>query len=163
MTRKKRPNLRSRKRIPQAKRGLKARGLELGILLLALILVVFLFSTVRRLTQTPEQPVPIERKVVRVEVLNGCGTPGLAKKVTDFLRIKGFDVVNVGNAENFEFPETIVVDRVGNMASAWKVARAVGVNNVIQQKDVDLLLDVTLILGKDNRELEPFQEILGGD
>lgn len=137
--------------------------MELGILLLALILVVFLFSTVRRLTQTQEKPLPVERKIVRVEVLNGCGTPGLAKKVTDFLRIKGFDVVNVGNAENFEFPETLVVDRVGDITSAWKVARAMGVNNVIQQKEVDLLLDVTLILGKDHNELEPFQEILGGD
>jgi hypothetical protein len=163
MARKKRASLRSRKRVPQAKRGLRARGLELGILLLALILVVFLFSTVRRLTQTQEKPLPVERKIVRVEVLNGCGTPGLAKKVTDFLRIKGFDVVNVGNAENFEFPETLVVDRVGDITSAWKVARAMGVNNVIQQKEVDLLLDVTLILGKDHNELEPFQEILGGD
>jgi len=106
---------------------------------------------------------PVERKIVRVEVLNGCGTPGLAKKVTDFLRIKGFDVVNVGNAENFEFPETIVVDRVGEMSNAWKVARAIGVNNVIQQQDLDLLLDVTLILGEDHDKLEPFQEILGGD
>lgn len=106
---------------------------------------------------------PVERKVVRVEVLNGCGKAGLAKKVTDFLRIKGFDVVNVGNAESFEFPETIVVDRVGDMTSAWKVARAIGVKNVIQQKDVDLFLEVTLILGKDYGDLEPLREILGGD
>lgn len=163
MARKKRSALRSRKRTPKARRSLKNRGLELGILLLAIILVVFLFSTIRRWTQTPEKPLPMERKIVRIEVLNGCGTPGLAKKVTDFLRIKGFDVVNVGNAENFEFPETIVVDRVGEMSNAWKVARAIGVNNVIQQQDVDLLLDVTLILGEDHNELEPFQEILGGD
>jgi len=163
MARKKRPTLRSRKRTQQARRGLKDRGLELGILLLAIVLVVFLCSTIRRWTQTPEKPLPVERKIVRVEVLNGCGTPGLAKKVTDFLRIKGFDVVNVGNAENFEFPETIVVDRVGEMSNAWKVARAIGVNNVIQQQDLDLLLDVTLILGEDHDKLEPFQEILGGD
>ena len=124
MARKKRSTLLSRKRALKARRSRKDRGLELGILLLAIILVVFLFSTIRRWTQTPEKPLPMERKIVRVEVLNGCGTPGLAKKVTDFLRIKGFDVVNVGNAENFEFPETIVVDRVGEMSNAWKVARA---------------------------------------
>ena len=104
-----------------------------------------------------------EQKIVRVEVLNGCGKAGLAKEVTDFLRIKGFDVVNMGNAENFEFPETIVVDRVGEMSYAWKVARAVGVDNVIQQKDEDLFLEVTLILGKDCAELAPLREILGGD
>lgn len=124
-------------------------------------MAVFVYSFIRRITQTPESPLPVERKVIRVEVLNGCGTAGLARKVTDFLRIKGFDVVNVGNAENFEFPETIVVDRVGDMTTAWKVARAMGVDNVIQQKDPDLLLEVTLILGKDYKDLEPFQEILG--
>ncbi len=163
MVTKRRLPSRSRKRPSRVKRGLRGRGLELGILFLALILVVFCFSTLRRWTQAPEEPLPVERKLIRVEVLNGCGTAGLAKKATDFLRIKGFDVVNVGNAENFDFPETIVVDRVGDMTSAWKVARAVGASNVIQQKDLDLLVDVTLILGKDHQNLEPFGELLGGD
>jgi len=165
MVRKKRSKPPSRKKSSGLKKGLRARGLELGILFLALILVVFVYSSVylRWLSPSPEKTLPAERKIVRVEVLNGCGTPGLAKKATDFLRIKGFDVVNVGNAESFEFPETIVIDRVGDMTTAWQVARALGVNNVIQQKDVDLLLEVTLILGKDYQDLEPFQEILGDD
>jgi len=165
MVRKKRLIPKSRKRKVRRGVGLKARGLELGILFLALVFIVFIYSFVHRLWLTPasEKPMPVERKVVRVEVLNGCGIAGLAKKITDFLRIKGFDVVNVGNAESFEFPETIVVDRVGDMASAWSVARAIGVNNVIQQRDTDLLLEVTIILGKDYGDLEPLREILGGD
>lgn len=164
MISRKRPHpLRRQRKKPRSKRGLRDWGLELGILFLVLILAGFIYSAVRQWTQAPKAPMPVEPKVVRVEVLNGCGEAGLAKKVTDFLRIKGFDVVNMGNAESFEFPETIVVDRVGDMTSAWKLARAVGVNNVIQQKDADLLLEVTLILGKDYGKLDPLKEILGGD
>jgi hypothetical protein len=146
------------------KKSLRDRGLELGILFLFLVLVLFFYSIVyqRWLNPAPEAPLPVEQKVVKVEVLNGCGVAGLAKQVTDFLRLKGFDVVDMGNAENFEFPETLVVDRVGDIASAWRVARAMGVNTVIQQKDEDLLLDVTLILGRDYHQLVPLKEALEG-
>jgi hypothetical protein len=147
------------------KKGLKDRGLELGILFLSLVLILFLYSIVyqRWLNPGSEEPLPVERRVIRIEVLNGCGTAGLAKKATDFLRMKGFDVVDMRNAENFDFPETIVVDRIGDMAAAWQVARAVGVDNVIQQKEEDPILDVTLILGRDHAQLEPLMEVLGGD
>lgn len=147
------------------KKKLKGRGLELGILFLFLVLIVFLYSVVyqRWLSPTPEPVISVEQKVVRVEVLNGCGAAGLAKKITDYLRLKGFDVVNVGNAENFDFPETIVVDRVGDIAGAWQIARAIGIDNVIQQKDEDLLLDVTLILGRDFNQLVPLRDVAGGD
>jgi len=139
--------------------------LELGILFLFLVLIVFLYSVVyqRWLSPAPEPVIPVVQKVVKVEVLNGCGAAGLAKKFTDYLRLKGFDVVNVGNAENFDFPETIVVDRMGDIASAWQIARAIGVNNVIQQKDEDLMVDVTLILGRDFNQLMPLRDIVGGD
>jgi hypothetical protein len=147
------------------KKGLRDRGLELGILFLFLVLVLFFYSIVyqRWLSPVDEQPSPVEQRVIRVEVLNGCGVAGLAGQVTDFLRLKGFDVVNVGNAENFDFPETLVVDRVGDMPGAWQVARAVGIDNVIQQKDQDLLLDVTLILGRDYQQLLPLKVMLGDD
>jgi hypothetical protein len=165
MVRKKRSQRRAKGKRVRTKKGFKDRGLELGILFLALILILFFYSIVyqRWLSPAPEKPLPVEHKVVRVEVLNGCGAAGLAKKVTDFLRLQGFDVVNVGNAENFEFPETIVVDRVGDVASAWRVARVLGVDNVIQQKDEDLILEVSLILGRDYQDLEPLQEVLGGE
>lgn len=161
----KRSKSKKRNSAARKKKGLRDRGLELGILFLFLVLVLFFYSIVyqRWLRPVEEQPPPVEQKVIRVEVLNGCGVAGLAGEVTDFLRLKGFDVVNVGNAETFDFPETLVVDRVGDMPGAWQVARAVGIDNVIQQKEEDLLLDVTLILGKDYQQLPPLKAMLGGD
>jgi len=162
---KKRSRSKNGNRVARKKKGLRDRGLELGIVFLFLVLVLFFYSIVyqRWLGPGQEQPSLVEQKVIRVEVLNGCGVAGLAGEVTDFLRLKGFDVVNVGNAENFDFPETLVVDRIGDMPGAWQVARAVGIDNVIQQKDEDLLLDVTLILGRDHEQLLPLRAMLGGD
>ncbi|HID96163.1 MAG TPA: LytR family transcriptional regulator [Candidatus Latescibacteria bacterium] len=96
---------------------------------------------------------------IRVEVLNGCGEDGVARKFTDLLRRKGFDVVNFGNAENFDFMETIVVDRSGSSRKAEKVARALGVDNCIQQIKMDpyRVEDVLVIIGAD------FRRLLGGE
>ena len=40
-------------------------------------------------------PAPTIPSIGRIEVLNGCGVPGAAGKVADFLREKQFDVKNI--------------------------------------------------------------------
>jgi len=97
---------------------------------------------------------------IKVEVLNGCGVNGLARRVSDFLRTEGFDVVNGngGNAESFGFVESIVVDRVGDISKAEKVAKVLGVGNCLRQVDMDpyRIEEVTVIIGRDYRKLRPF-------
>lgn len=97
---------------------------------------------------------------IRIEVFNGCGVSGVAEKLTDSLRAKGFDVVKLGNYLTFEVENTIVIDRNENSVSAKKVAMTVGLDkeSVIQQINSEYLLDVTLILGKDYKKLIPLQK-----
>ena len=92
---------------------------------------------------------------IRVEVLNGCEEKGLARKVTSLLRRSGFDVVNFGNAENFDFLETIVVDRSGQIEKAQQVAQTLGVENCVQQikQDPYRIEDVLVIIGRDFHKL----------
>lgn len=97
------------------------------------------------------------RRTIRVEVLNGAGIPGIARSMTDFLRRQGFDVIDFGNAERFNFYETIVLDRSGDRVAAERVAETVRTNNIVEQKNPFLILDVTLILGRDYRTLVPFR------
>ncbi|RKY60611.1 MAG: hypothetical protein DRP95_04125 [Candidatus Latescibacterota bacterium] len=96
----------------------------------------------------PRSPPPI-----RVEVLNGCGKPGLAGRVARFLREQGLDVVNGNgsNASHFNFLESIVVDRCGDPEKARYVARVLGIPNCIQQvyREKYHIEEVTVILGKD--------------
>ena len=60
------------------------------------------------------------------------------------------------NAHNFS---RLVIDRGGDVRVARRVARLLGTENVIRQVRPDLMLQVTVILGSDYRQLEPFDEV----
>jgi hypothetical protein len=94
-----------------------------------------------------------EHIAVKVEVLNGCGVQGIARRYAEILRRKGFDVVNGngGNAENFGFLESVVVDRSGDMEKARAVAQALDIRHCVQQIRLDpyRIEEVTVIIGRD--------------
>lgn len=93
--------------------------------------------------------------MVRVEVLNGNGMSGAAAEAADLLRRKGFEVVAVGNADRFDYAETAVIPRRGDMTTASQVAEALGGRVVgtggsgsqppVYSNDAD----VTVIIGRD--------------
>ncbi|MEG8945749.1 LytR C-terminal domain-containing protein [Rosettibacter firmus] len=97
--------------------------------------------------------------IIQVEVLNGCNVSGVADRFTEYLRNNGFDVVNIGNYINNDMDETIIIDRTGRKANAYKVAEALGVKreNVIQQLNDNYFLDVSIIIGKDYYNLKPLK------
>lgn len=86
---------------------------------------------------------------VRVEVLNAAGVPGLARVATRTLRERGFDVVYFGNARGFSPETTLVIDRVGREETARDVAGALEVERVSSRPDSTLLLEVTVVIGRD--------------
>ncbi len=86
---------------------------------------------------------------VRVEVLNAAGIPGLARVATRTLRERGFDVVYFGNARGFSPETTLVIDRVGREETAREVADALDVDRVRSRPDSTLLLEVTVVVGRD--------------
>lgn len=92
---------------------------------------------------------PEERARIRVEVLNGSGDPGAAARTTEFLRGRGFDVVDFGNAESFDQRRTVVVDRIGDPRPAREVAGALRGVPIEADPDSSLFLDVTVRLGAD--------------
>lgn len=102
----------------------------------------------------------LKSKPIQLNVLNGCGEPGIAARCTEFLRSKGFDVVEMKNFPVTGLPRTIVVDRIGKPDAAGYVARAVGLDetSVVQQVNPNLFVDVTIILGNDYSSLLPFTQ-----
>jgi hypothetical protein len=87
--------------------------------------------------------------IPQVQVLNGSNVRGLAGRVAEHLREQGIDVVSVGNADSDQYAETLVLLRRGEMATAYRVAQALGSGTSLQQLDPTLLVDVTIILGAD--------------
>ncbi len=101
---------------------------------------------------------PDTMKAIRIEVLNGCGVAGVAEKVGRYLREAGFDVMTWKNADSFNYPETIVIDRTGNLESARIVAGAMGLRTHIQQivHDPYRIEQVAVIIGRDYDRLDMF-------
>jgi hypothetical protein len=86
---------------------------------------------------------------IKVEILNGTKTKGLARRATQYLRGRGFDVV--GSGTNIELRATTVVyNRSSHPEWARLVARALNAT-AVNQPDSSRYLDVTVILGADWR------------
>lgn len=50
----------------------------------------------------------LDRGAVKIRVLNGSGTAGVGSSAKDFLDSKGYKVVSVGNADTFDFTQTVL-------------------------------------------------------
>ncbi|HVP58099.1 MAG TPA: LytR C-terminal domain-containing protein [bacterium] len=93
---------------------------------------------------------------VVIEVLNGCGRGGVGEKICQYLASKGFDVMFVGNADDFQYERTLVVDRQGDHTKALAIAELLGVGTVITQVNPSSFVETTLILGKDVAGIAPW-------
>ena len=99
--------------------------------------------------------------IIQIEIRNGCGVAGLAGEMTEFLRKKGFDVVEVGDFESFDLEHSVVYDRIGDLESAKKLANAVGLppDRVIQDIKPEEYLDASIVIGRDYATLTPFKNL----
>lgn len=133
------------------------------IFLLGAVIIYLLYSAVAKIGGGEE---PVEKvnlgtpsEIIQVEVLNGCGVSGVADRFTDYLRRNKVDVVNVGNYHRYDVEYTLVIDRMGNRANAYKVAQNLGIKNkyIVQQLNDDYFLDVTVVVGRDYYKLSPMK------
>jgi hypothetical protein len=132
---KKRPSNKNKKNFP-----------TLSIILI-LTVGVYIFSFSYKITN------PIQYRNIKVEVLNGCGVQDLARVTTDYLRGKGFDVINYGNAAE-EQKRTVVIDRL-SPEKRWAkiVASALDIKLTSAIVDSSLCVHVLVLLGKDYDEV----------
>ncbi len=87
-----------------------------------------------------------------IEILNGCGIEGAANKVADFLRSRNFDVKNIGNAQAWNYPYTMVVSRSLDTTVASQVANALKTDKKAIIRNNENLYDVTVFIGPDFAE-----------
>jgi len=134
--------------------------LNLIIAVLVLLILFLTYALLVQITRTSQQDDNTAEKVllpsqVQIEVLNGCGISGAADKFTEYLRARGFDVVNKGNYSSFDVDNTLVIDRSNNADKAALVAEVLGVENkrIIKQFNNQYFLDVSVIVGKDFNSL----------
>ncbi len=99
--------------------------------------------------QEKAEPSEFKPNTGQIQVLNGCGFPGAAEEVRNFLIDHGFDIVEFGNAPLWNFKETIVVARTSSFAVARDLGVILKTDNVIEMIDSSQMVDATIIVGKD--------------
>ena len=141
------------------------------IIILAGVVLVFFISLILKLfsnydflsheeLSNSEQTEKVQ-KIIRIEVLNGCGDKGIAAKFTDYLRARSFDVVNTGNYRNFEVDSSFVIDRRSLQRNYGnRLAESLGIthNRVEPILSEEMALEATLVLGKDYQSLRGWLE-----
>lgn len=107
-----------------------------------------------------KNPADLLGNIVQINVKNGCGVADAAANMTTFLRGWGFDVVAHRNYQHFNQDSTLVIDRVGNLKAARKVASALGLSDkhVRQKINRSLYVDVSVIIGHDYQQVQPFRK-----
>ncbi len=102
-------------------------------------------------SEAAERAEPVRRVVregtrIRVEVLNGTGQRGLARRGTTAMRDAGFDVVATGNyAERID--SSLVIIRTGNAEWAKLAVKALGAARSEVRADSSRYVDLTIVLG----------------
>lgn len=137
--------------------GLLNAALVVGGLLVLVLLYGFVS---RAFTPGPaiERPAADHARI-QVEVRNAAGVDGLAARTTEHLRGRGFDVVDLGNAEARDTSTVLV--RSGTALDARTVAEALGLgaDRVVTGGPLtDYALDVTVYVGADYARLTPFSD-----
>ncbi len=168
---------------PAKRRDIKGSLINSAIVILSLLLVAFIFSFSNRqiqtgipieitfpsLPETPKLAVAIyEQKPIldiEVEILNGCGVPGLAGKISDYLRSQQMDVVRSENADHYNYDQTILILRNENSDGLKKIAKSFGIDiddetRIKHIPDDQLNVDITVIIGSDFATIKPLVDYL---
>jgi hypothetical protein len=97
---------------------------------------------------------------IQLMVLNGSGQADLARRFTDFLRARKFDVVEMSNYSRSDVEQSFIIDKIRDSSAAQKVAYALGVDpaKITLQVDSNAFVDAAIVIGKDFLSLKPMKE-----
>ena len=110
--------------------------------------------------QTQEEVVTGAERTITVTILNGVGTPGIAAELSDALKSQvyesgkdKFDILEVGNADNFNYSESEIVVYSSNesiiMTAASEIKGMLGTGNITTREEEVVSSDIVIILGSD--------------
>ena len=135
--------------------------------LLSIILIIIAVYSIKNSSKKKDGQVNIVTELshsnyikAEIEVLNGCGESGVANLFTKFLRSEGYDVIEIKNADNFQYQETIILyhnEDIHEKAKILSKILTVKENNI--QFDKNSVWDLSVIIGDDYKNLNSFEKI----
>ncbi len=131
--------------------------LGLGIIFVGVLIFLFLKILNGRYKFSSEEEISVENPSYQIDVLNGCGIEDVAFQITQYLRAKGFDVIDYGNYDSI-VNESFIIDHIGWSDTAKVIAKALGINeNKIVRSKSNYYNEFTVVIGKDYITLKPFK------
>lgn len=112
---------------------------------------IFSTSTQEATEEETEDRERLAAEGAKIVVHNGSTVGNLAAQTSAFLKEQGFEVVEFGNAERFDYPTTIIVDYTGKEYTIQYLARLLNIpeNNIQKFTGSHSEIDIRLIIGAD--------------
>ena len=90
-------------------------------------------------------------ELATIEIQNGSARGGIANMTSEYLKEQGFSVISVGNADQFDYQNTIIYDYSGSYYTTRWLAEHFNVQptHIIDISDRSSSADVRIIIGRD--------------
>ena len=114
--------------------------------------ISYLEPNVKEVQQRVKSMIYGKNSGMKAEVLNGNAMAGIAHKIAKDLELQGFEIVNIGNADNFNYEQTkiIVYSKEVNLDNHFK--ELFKNFEIVKEYQDQANLDLVIILGKDMAE-----------
>ena len=89
-----------------------------------------------------------KQRGLNIEVLNGNQIPGIAHRVADKMKELGFNVVNVDNADRFDYQKTVLIIYSKEVRADEYINQFLDDVEVIRREQPNSEIDMTIIIGK---------------
>ncbi len=89
-----------------------------------------------------------KQRGLNVEVLNGAKIPGIARSVANKMTELGFNVVNIDNADSFDYQKTVLIIYSREVKIDDYVSQYLGEIDIIRKEQPQSEVDMTIIIGK---------------
>ena len=86
---------------------------------------------------------------MKIKVLNGTSSPGLARKMRNILNRDGLNVVEFGTSPYLRNEKSVIICRKGEFASLKKVSEISGITNIHYVIDSTQMNNILIVIGED--------------
>jgi len=117
----------------------------------------YIFTTEPEMVAEQDRATRLAEEAATVRVDNGTTTAGLAGSTAEYLQGEGIQVAGFGNADRFDYTESLVIVYTGKTFTAETIATLLNLppTAVVYTPDPEAATDIVVVLGSDYRTATP--------